>query len=276
MRRLHQGAGDFTWAILAARDLLAKRNPYATPGQLYPLPAALFGWPFLHVPPEIAGGIFYGLSSALLALGVTRQGYHHLLIFLAYPYWAGMLTVQWMPLMMASAFFWSLTPAVLAKPQIGLPVAAGRGSRMGAIASVAVLILSFLIMPRWFSLWVTQTRDYVRFIPLLLFPGPLLAAALIRYSDRNAWLLFMAACMPQRWFYDPFSLWLIPRTRRQIVFTAGLSWIPGIWKWYHSLPTITEVGRLIVLCFYLPMLLVLLFTPPAGLKQNEALVQSDY
>ena len=262
MCHLHQGAGDFTWAIRAAGDLLANRNPYATPGQLYPLPAALFGWPFLHARPEIAGGVFYGLSSALLALGVTRQGYHHMLIFLAYPYWAGMLSVQWIPLIMASAFFWWLTPVILAKPQIGVPVAAGRCGRNGAIACLAIIILSFLAMPHWFALWVAQTRTYVRFVPLLVLPGPLLAAALIRYRDRNAWFLFLAACMPQRWFYDPFSLWLIPRTRRQLVFTAGLSWIPGIWKWYHTLPTIIEVGRLTVIFFYLPMLLVLFFAPP--------------
>jgi hypothetical protein len=144
------------------------------------------------------------------------------------------------------------------------------------MALSAVLILSFVIMPQWFSLWVVQTRNYVRFIPLLVFPGPLLAAALIRYRDRNAWLLFAAACMPQRWFYDPFLLWLIPRKRRQIVFTAGVSWIPGIWKWYHSFPTITAVGRLIVLCFYLPMLLVLLLTSPAAADAEGRTVQNSY
>jgi hypothetical protein len=268
MCHLHQGAGDFGWAIRAASDLLAKRNPYANPEQLYPLPAALFGWPFLHTRPEIAGGMFYGLSSTLLALGVTRQGYHHMLIFLAYPYWAGMLAVQWIPLIMASAFFWWLGPAVVAKPQIGLPVAIGRCNRNCAIASIAV-IMSFVVMPRWFTLWVMQTRGYIRFIPLLVLPGPLLAAALIRYRDRNAMFIFLAACMPQRWFYDSFSLWLIPRTRRQIVFTAGLSWIPAIWKWYHPLPTITEVGRLIVLFFYLPMLFILLFSSAGSLPAKE-------
>lgn len=258
MCHFKQGAGDFSWAIRAAADLLAKRNPYATPLQLYPLPAATFGLPFVHTQPEVAGGIFYGLSSALLALGITRRGYHHMLIFLAYPYWAGMLAVQWIPLIMASSFFWWLTPVVLAKPQIGVPVALSRCRLPGAVASLVVIVLSFVVMPHWFSLWLAQTGNYVRFIPLLILPGPLLAAALVRYRDRDAWLLFLAACMPQRWFYDPFFLWLIPKTRRQIVFTAGLSWIPGIWKWYHIHPTVTEVARLVVLFLYLPMLVVLL------------------
>ena len=204
MRHTHQGAGDFMSAIRAAKDLLENRNPYASPQQLYPLPAALFGLPFVRTAPEIAGGIFYGLSSALLTFGITRQGYHHLLIFLAYPYWAGMLTVQWIPLIMASAFFPWLMPVVLAKPQIGLPVATTHASLKGAAACLLVLLASFLVMPHWFPLWMGQLSGYSRFIPLFVFPGPLLVIALLRYRDRDAWLLFLAACMPQRWFYDAF------------------------------------------------------------------------
>lgn len=259
MRRLHLGAGDFSWAIIAAKDLIAKHNPYATPGQLYPLPAALFGLPFVHTRPEIAAGIFYGFSSALLALGLTRRGCDQMLIFLAYPYWAGMLSVQWIPLIMASTFFWWLMPAAPAKPQIGVPIILCRSSRNGLAACFVVIALSLLVMPNWPMLWLAETRRYLRFIPLLVLPGPLLAAALYRYRNRDAWLLFLAACMPQRWFYDPFLLWLIPKTRRQIVFTAGLSWIPGIWRWYHAPHTMTEVGRLTVLCLYLPMLVVVLW-----------------
>lgn len=118
-------------------------------------------------------------------------------------------------------------------------------------------------MPGWVSQWLAHIGGYSRFIPLLVLPGPILVAALLRYRDRDAWLLFLAACMPQRWFYDPFYLWLIPKTRRHIVFTAGLSWIPGIWRWYHTPRSFTEVGRWTVLWFYLPMLIVLLTPGPA-------------
>ncbi len=277
MVRLHQGSADFSWAIRAARDLLARRNPYDTPYQLYPLSSALFGLPFVRMSPEIAAGIFYGLSTALLAFGISRHGYHRLLIFLAYPYWAGMLTAQWIPLLMASAFFSLLLPVTLAKPQIGLPVALTHLDRKGAVACLVVLLLSFLIMPHWVSLWLAQLGRYARFIPLLVLPGPLLAAVLLRYRDRDAWLLFLGACMPQRWFYDPFYLWLIPRTRRQIVYTASLSWIPGIWRWYHAPRDFTEVGRWTVLWLYLPMLVVLLLreTSPDNTPGLEAQEQTD-
>ena len=277
MSHFHLGAGDFTWAIRGAATLLAGRNPYADPGQLYPLPAALFGLPFVHVRPEFAAGLFFGISSALLAFGITRQGLHYFLIFLAYPYWACLITVQWIPLIMASTFFWWLSPAVLAKPQIGLPVAASRGTRYGALACVAVILLSILVMPHWPILWLTETKKYIRYVPLLVIPGPLLLAAMARYRNRDAWLLFLAACMPQRWFYDTFFLWLIPKTRRQIVFTAGISWIPGIWRWFYVPHVITQVGRLSVLCFYLPMLLVLLWqqTPQDIPRSKEAQLQTD-
>jgi hypothetical protein len=277
MGRLHQGSADFSWAIRAARDLLARRNPYDTPYQLYPLSSALFGLPFVRMSAETGAGIFYGLSTALLAFGITRHGYHRLLIFLAYPYWAGMLTVQWIPLIMASAFFSLLLPVTLAKPQIGLPVALTHLSRKGVMACLFVLALSFVVMPHWVSLWLAHSGRYARFIPLFVLPGPLLAAALLRYRDRDAWLLFLGACVPQRWFYDPFYLWLIPRTRRQIVYTASLSWIPGIWRWFYSPQSFTQVGRWTVLWMYLPMLVVLLLRePPDTTPEREAQARTDF
>jgi hypothetical protein len=258
MARLELGAADFTSAILAARDLVAHRNPYSTSFQLYPLPAAFFGLPFLWVRPETAAGLFYGISSGLLAFGITRQSYHGLLIFLAYPYWAGMLTAQWPPLIMAGALFPFLLPAAITKPQIGLPVALTHLNRKGVIGCVLLLLASFVVMPHWLPLWLGQIHHYSRFIPLLVLPGPLLAAALLRYRDRDAWLLFLAACMPQRWFYDSFILWLIPKTRRQILLTILLSWVPGIWRWYHMPNSFNQVGRWTVIWIYIPMLAVVL------------------
>jgi hypothetical protein len=265
MVHFHQDAADFRWAIRAAQDLLAHRNPYAT-FQLYPLTAAIFGLPFVWVRPEIAAGIFYGVSSGLMAFGLTHQGYHRLLIFFAYPYWAGIFTAQWEPLIMASAFFPLLLPATLAKPQIGLPVALTHLSRRGILACGVVLMLSLAAMPRWPLLWFRQIGQYDHFIPLLVLPGPLLAAALLRYRDRDALLLMMMAIMPQRWFYDPLVLWLIPKSRREIVATVGLSWGAGIWRWYHIPHSWTEVGRCTVLLIYLPMLAVVL---ARGLREKQ-------
>jgi hypothetical protein len=258
LTRLHQGAADLTWAMRAARYAIAGKNPYDTPLEQYPLTAAFFALPLAWLRPEVAGGFFYGISSALLAFGLSRRGYHYLLVLLAYPYWAGTFTVQWSPLIMASAFFPLLLPVTLAKPQVGLPVALTHLSKRGILACAVLVVLTLAVMPRWPLLWFRQLGNYEHFIPLLVLPGPLLALALVRWRDRDAWLLFLTACMPQRWFFDALILWLIPKTRREILITVFFSWGAGIWRWYHIPHSFTQVGRWAVLFIYLPMLGVVL------------------
>jgi hypothetical protein len=258
MRHFHQDAADFRWALHLARQLLARKNPYDTPLEQYPLTAAFFALPFLRFPPEIAAGVFWGLSSFLLAFALTRDGYRRLLIFLAYPYWAGILAVQWSPIIMASAFFPLLLPVTLAKPQIGLPVLLTHLSRRGLLACSFIVTLSLALLPTWPLLWMHQFGNYQHFLPALVLPGPLLLLALLRYRDRDSLLLLFAALIPQRWFFDSFILWLIPRSRREIIWTAFLSWGAGIWRWYHIPHSFTEVGRWTVIFLYLPMLAVVL------------------
>ncbi len=261
MKHFHQDAADLRWAIHAAQRVLAHQNPYDTPLEQYPLTAAVFAFPFVRLPPEVAAGLFYGISSALLALGLTRHGYERLFVFLAYPYWAGILTVQWSTIIAASAFFPLLLPVTLAKPQVGLPVFLSYLNRRGFLACIAIAILSLALLPTWPLLWLGQLGHYQHFFPLLILPGPLLLLALFRYRDRDTILLLLSALMPQRWFFDSFTLWLIPKSRRAILATVFFSWIVGIWRWYHVPLTMQQVGRWTVLGFYLPMLIVILTRP---------------
>ncbi len=260
----HQGAADFQWAIHGARRLLSGANPYDTPLEQYPVTAMLFGFPFIRGDGAMAAGIFFGISSGLLALGVTRNGFAGLLVFLAYPYWAAILTAQWSPLILASAFFPILLPVTMAKPQVGLPVFVTRLTRRGLAACVLWGGLSLLVLPRWPWLWARQFGNYQHFVPLLIFPGLLILLALARYRDRDAWLLILSAVVPQRWFFDSFILWLIPKTRRQLLFTAVLSWGAGVWRWYHMPKSFVDVGRWTVLFIYLPMTLLVLLRPRIG------------
>jgi hypothetical protein len=259
MKHFHQDAADLRWAIHIARRLLSAQNPYDTPLEQYPLTAAFFALPFVRLQPEIAAGLFYGISSALLAFGLTRRGYERLLILLAYPYWAGIIAVQWSVIIAASAFFPLLLPVTMAKPQIGLPVLVTYCSRRGILACVALGVLSLVLMPKWPLLWLGQLANYEHFIPVLVLPfGSLLLLALLRYRDRDAILLLLAALMPQRWFFDAFILWLIPKSRREILGTVLFSWGIGIWRWYHIPHTMQQVGRWCVLGIYVPMLVVVL------------------
>jgi hypothetical protein len=265
MKHFHQDAADFRWALHLAHRLLAQQVPYDTPLEQYPLTAALFALPFVRLQPELAAGVFWGISSFLLAFGLTRHGYTTLLIFLAYPYWAGILTVQWSPIIAASSFFPLLLPVTMAKPQVGLPVFLTRMSRRGVVACAVVALISLVVKPTWPLMWLRQVGNYQHFIPLLVLPaGPLLLLALLRFRDRDAQLLGLAAVMPQRWFFDSFTLWLIPQAPREIIWTVFFSWGAGIWRWYHIPLSFTEVGRWTVIFLYLPMLAVVL------LRKREA------
>jgi hypothetical protein len=89
-----------------------------------------------------------------------------------------------------------------------------------------------------------------------------LLLVLARRKDPDAAFLFLTALLPQRWFYDAFVLWLIPKTRQEILATAFLSWVPALLRWYH-MPTNVELGQWTVLWFYLPMLFVILLRLPS-------------
>jgi hypothetical protein len=262
MRSLHQGGGDFGWAIHLAQRRLAGQNPYDTPGEQYPFTAAVIALPFVRIPAELAAATFYGLSTTLLAFALTRFGYQRLLVFLAFPYWAGLLAVQWSTIITAGAFFPLLMPVAMAKPQVGLPVFLTRFNRRSFWACVVVAGLSLLAFPQWPRQWIGQMGYYQHFFAILILPGPLVLLALLRYRDRDAWLLLLTSLMPQRWFFDVFVLWLIPKSRREIVWTAFFSWLAATWRWYHPPHSFTEVGRWIVILIYLPMLAAILLRKP--------------
>ncbi|HET7205340.1 MAG TPA: hypothetical protein VFI95_02055 [Terriglobales bacterium] len=270
LRHFHLGAADFHSALDAAQDLLHGRNPYQRPLQLYPITAALFALPLHRLSSDVAAGLFFGCSSAILAFGLTRQGYAQLLVFLVYPYWAALLTAQWAPLIMASALFPILLPATTAKPQLGLPVILTHPTRRGLAACVLWMALSFAWMPRWPVEWWRQLGSYQHFVPLLVWPGPLLLLALFRYRRRSAWLMLLLSVTPQRWFYDSFVLWLIPKSRRSIVFTAAISWGAGILRWYHMPSNFAQTARWADWFIYLPMLVAVLFGADEPATRGEA------
>ena len=264
LERFGFGGGDFGWAMRAAFDLLAGRDPYDYPFNSYaipyPLTAAFWGLPFIGFSPELGGGLFFGLSSGLLAFGLTRFGYRRLLIFLSYPYFAALVAAQWSPLLMAAGFFPLLFPVILAKPHIGLVIFFNYLTRLGFWLCVMLGILSLSLMPDWPWRWLSQTGEFQNFFPVLLLPGPLLLLALLDHKRRDARLLLMAALIPQRWFYDNFILWLIPKSTREILLTCVISWSIGVWRWSIGVPdNITQVGRMSVLFVYLPMLGIILW-----------------
>ena len=175
MKHFHQDAADFRWALHLAHRLLAQQNPYDTPLEQYPLTAALFALPFVRLQPELAAGLFWGISSLLLAFGLTRQGYTRLLIFFAYPYWAGHSHRAVVSphrgqriLSAAAARHYGKTPSRLARlPHPPEPARLAGVHRRGT--------LSLAVMPNWPLLWFRQTwQTMSTSFPILVLPGALL------------------------------------------------------------------------------------------------------
>ncbi len=275
MFRVHWGAADFGWALHAARDLLNGLDPYRHPivpdYAPYPLPAALVALPFSFLPDEIAAGLFFGLSSALLAWCLLAHGQNWpLLPFLSWPFMYALICVQWVPLVICLWFLPPLLLMALIKPQIALPLALTRGlSRSGVISTISLLAISLLIYPSWPWNWLRQIQGYQGILPpLLTLPlGPLLLLVLIRWRERRSWLLILMAVMPQRVLYDQFALLLVANSRKEKIALVLISWttlpvllhykgwarMPGGWHFW------------IIVTLYLPALAIILRTEIASI-----------
>lgn len=262
-------AADFTWSLRGAERLLAGESPYYDPiyssdksypydkPLFYPLPALIVAMPFTFLSENLAGALFFGISSGLLAFGLTRDGYWRLPLFLSAPYGVALLSAQWSPLISAAALLSPLLPLVLAKPNIGLPVLLAYGTRRGLVISVLLVGATLVVWPTWPLEWRTtvgRVGEDIRFVPLFGFFGPVLALAVLRWREPSARLLLLMSLVPQRPFYDQLGLSLVCRTQRETVVLSLLSWI-GAWC-FLLIPA--NNLRWINLCLYLPALVILL------------------
>jgi len=249
------GSTDFVWAIRSARDLLAGKDPYNYPFDMdripYPLPAALVGIPFSVLSDRFGTALFFGISSALLALGISRFGKHRLLVFLSMPFVSALHAGQWTPLIMSAAFYPILSWLTLTKPQVGLPVFLLNINRKTIALCIGFLALSLTVYPGWPWRWLSQIGAYDRFFPLLTLPGIFLLSSLCNYRSWSAAFLLICSIMPQKIYYDTLILWLIPETKGGLVFTVALSWIPAIFR--NVFPTVEAARIFIVVFIYLPM-----------------------
>lgn len=257
-------AGDFTWALRGAQQLLAGENPYHDPTLgsgnpyprndplFYPLPALLVAMPFTPFPREIAGALFLGVSCGLLAFGLFRDGFEGWPIFLSSSFWFSFIAVQWSPLIVASALLPWLLPLCTVKPNIGAPVFATHMNWRSVLAAAVLLLASLLILPSWPLDWHHNSSQHTIFMPLFWFPGFLVALAVLRWRARGAWLLLLMSIVPQRPLYDQLPLWLVcgPRATRPMFVLSALSWI-SIFGWL-AVPAWTVTW--VVIGMYLPAL----------------------
>ena len=249
----------------SAHDLLAGRDPYAYAFNIsaipYPLTTALIGIPFSIFSDRFGSAFFFGISSGLLAYGLTKDCYWKLLLFLSPAYWQCLVSIQFVPLILAVPLLPYLLPLTLIKPQVGLPLALQtRWSKTTVWLTLLLLLLTFVIYPSWPFRWKSQIGSYSGFIPLLTIFGPLLLLSIYRWHSKRARVFLLLSIFPQQiFFYDQLLLWLLPETRREMLLLNLVSW-PAFFLAYKF--GFLQYGPIFSVIFmYIPMLIMILKSP---------------
>ncbi len=261
-------AFDSGWAVRAARDLLAGRDPYGYPVNHltvpYPLPAAFLGLPFAGLADTSVAAAFIVLFVGVFVWAVLRAGEKwRLIMLLSWPFLYSILAVQWTPLICALWFIPELAAVTLIKPQNALPfLLTTKPRKWPLLATAGVLLASLALYPKWPFVWLGQLPTYEGVVPLTYMPwGLLILPALLRWRDRRAWFLLLMACMPQRMVYDQFFVLLIAQNPRQLLALIACSWLPFAAVMQSSnVANVVGTWQLwVVIAHYIPATIVLLW-----------------
>lgn len=278
-------ADDFTWYWLGARALLEGKNPYDVihvGGRyaldapfVYPLTTAMAIIPFAAwLAPVEAAAVFIAVSSALLAWGITSDGYKRLPIFLSIPFIWVCNSGQISPLIAASALVPALGWLAPVKPNLGLATIAYRPSRIAILGSIVFVVASFALNPHWLSQWLatfSQSPPGAKRIPITILGGPVVLLAVLRWKRPEARLLLVLVLVPQSMlFYDQLLLWLVPATMRQSILLGMLSVVvlvlgEGRFAAGAGHADVTQAyAPLIIALLFLPCLIMILLRPNEG------------
>jgi hypothetical protein len=270
---------DFLAFWYAARAWLQGLDPYAvTPSVapyfvgdrfFYPLPSLLPIVPFAHLPLTLAGALFFGVSSGLLAYAITRDGYARLPLFVSFPFVMAASLGQWAPLIMAAILLPGTGMLAVCKPNLGLALAFARPTRAAIYGGAALLLGSLAFDPAWPKKWLANLGSIEGHPPpILTLLGAFLLLALFRWRREDGRLVLGMAAVPQLpMFADQLPLMLVAKTRVESMILALLSHVGGIvWLKTRSPDDHPSTSAaLYVLAFaYLPALALVLGRPNEG------------
>lgn len=270
---------DYSYVHSAARLFLDGQNPYLVMGTsaealaqettlYYPFTAVLAAIPLARLPLGVASAIFFGVSAALLAFFITRDGLWRVHVFASSSFVLAALLAQFSPLVMVMAFTPAAGALAALKPNIGLTLFVRRPSVRAALGAAALVGVSLLIFPTWPIHWlevlradVSATRVHV--MPVRAFGGFLLLLSVVAWRRPSGRLLLAMSCVPQLlFFYDALPLWLIPRTRQQSIVLTACSQAAAL-TWYAFLRDGQSIVRAaapsVIWLIYMPALLLVLW-----------------
>jgi hypothetical protein len=229
-------AADFTGVWRAAGHLIRGCNPYTCiPAGLdyplgrlaYPLPAAIVALPLAGFAPHVAAGIFVGVGMATLAFAVFVRAPHRLLMFASPPFVMAFSLVQWSPLLTAAGMIEPLGVLAVCKPNLGLALFARRPTIWIVAGGAVLAAVSFWLVPTWLNDWLGGVRGMNYYKSPVAVPGGfLLLLAALRWRDPDARFLLALSIIPTNLIlYDQLPLFLIARTRREMLILFGGSWL---------------------------------------------------
>jgi hypothetical protein len=274
-------AGDFTVSWLAARALVSGADPYQTIRPVgvypfnapffYPLTAALAALPFAWLPPGLAGALFFGAGSGVLAYLLISLGEaYRLPLLISSSFFVSAAVAQWAPWILAGALTPWLAWFLACKPNAGLPLFLCRPSWRSSAVLGVFLLVSLAARPTWPLSWyrvVSAPSFHVP--PFMILPlGWLLLFSVLRISTPAGRLLLAMALMPQSmWFHDQLALWLVPRNRDETWLLTFFSWLAyGLYRlqagWGPPSSGSEHPGIYVVGLMYLPALALVLLRDP--------------
>ncbi len=275
---------DFTYAWRAAGWLLRGESPYAqmpralyTEGGLflYPLTTAVVALPFAPIPVALAGSVFFGCSTALMAYAVARHAPHLTPCFFSPAFVIAYYNIQWSPLLFAAALLPGLGWLAVAKPNLGLEAFAYAPRRSAMLGGAVVLAVSFAFQVRWPLDWLAQLRiQEAPHDPPLVWPmGIVGLVGLLRWRTPEGRLLTAATVAPAMSLpYDHLLLWLVARNWRDatvLTVTSWLSYLAVLATAPHDLTRAPQLTQL--------LLALGLYVPAAGIvisRRDQTPVES--
>jgi hypothetical protein len=270
---------DFGMVWYGARALLRHVDPYLVigPGKpfdyewplIYPGTALVAAMPLTILTESWATTVFVGLSTWLLAFGLTRDGWYRLPLFTTSAFIASAQLGQWSILFTAALFLPQILFFSIAKPQASIAILAATRERRGILAAVAgslfLLAVSLILSPHWITSWIDAVARTTQMEPpIARFGGLAVLVVLLRWRRPETWLLLVLAASPQSWgWYGTLPIFTIPKNFGESVFLAATALV-GAWYADNVLnPTtidglVSSVGTVIVMTIYLPAALLIL------------------